>query len=210
MKKIIFLLAVLFSFTSQTAEISDFAIKDNKILYKNKELHPGCLRQISSQLNGDAVSLIVNIDFEKPNGQFVGRGCMNANQYDQNPFMRNDYFTYVYDEKNLKEILKNPKLSFDGFGYKLSKNIDDKIFVVDIREFTTGSADFLTTLVVEVVENLVFKITPDGKTVSGTVVGLKKIGEILKGTVNWNEKLNEALKMHKQFKNKSKNKSDII
>lgn len=168
------------------------------------------MRAISSQLNGDAISMVVNIDFEKPEGQFIGRGCMSANQYYQKPFMRNDYLTYADDEKNLKNILKDPLLRFDGFGYKLAKKIDDNIFAVDVREFTTGSADFLTTLVVEVIESQFFMITPEGKSVSTTIVGLKKVGEVLKGTVNWQQKLDEALRIHKNFKKKSKNKSDII
>ncbi len=198
---------LLFGLLSYASEIT---IKDNKIFYKDKELHPGCIRAISSQLNGDATSMIANIEFEKPSGQFVGRGCMSANQYYQKPFMRNDYFTYVDDEKNLKDILKDPLLRFDGFGYKLAKKINDEIFAIDVREFTAGSADFLTTIVVEVVENPFFKITPDGKSISTTVVGFKKIGEVLKGTVNWQEKLNESLKIHKNFKKKSRNKPDVI
>lgn len=171
--KLITTVVLLYGLLSQASEVT---IKDNKILYKDKELHPG---------------------------------CMSANQYNQKPFMRNDYFVYVNDEKNIKNILKDPLLRFDGFGYKLAKKIDDKIFVIDVREFTTGSADFLTTLVVEVVENQFFKITPEGKSVSTTVVGFKKIGEVLSGIVNWQEKLNEALKIHKNFK-KQPIKSDVI
>lgn len=173
-------------------------------------MHPGCLREITSALNGDAVSLIVNIEFEKPEGQFVGRGCMSANQYNQDSFVRNDYLVYVEDGQDVKAILKDPRLKFNGFGYKLSKKIDDKILAIDVREFTTGSADFLTTIVVEIVENSVFNITPEGKTTVTAVVGLKKIGEVLKGTVNWQEKLNEALKIRKNTEKKAKNKSELI
>ncbi|MES2802318.1 MAG: hypothetical protein V4654_07490 [Bdellovibrionota bacterium] len=205
--KLITAFLLLYGFLSHAADIN---IKNKKIFYKDKELHPGCIRAISSQLNGDATSMIVNIEFEKPNGQFIGRGCMTANQYYQKPFMRNDYLTYVDDEKNIKDILKDPILRFDGFGYKLAKKIDDKIFAIDIREFTTGSADFLTTVVVELVENPFFSITPEGKAVSTTVVGLKKVGEVLKGTVNWQEKLNEALKNRKTLEKKTKNKLDLI
>jgi hypothetical protein len=210
MKKIIVVCVLLFAWCSYASKISDITIKDNKILYKNKELHPGCMRAISSQLNGDAVSLVVNIEFETPDGEFIGRGCMSANQYHQKPFVKNDYLTYVEDEKNLKNVLKDPLLRFDGFGYKLAKKIDDNLFAVDVREFTTGSSDFLTTIVVEVVANDVFSISPEGKAVSTTVIGLKKIGEILKGTVNWQEKLNDALKTHRNLEKKLKNKPGVI
>lgn len=193
----------------QASGTSDISVRNNKILYKDEELHPGCLRTISSQLNGDEIALIVNIDFQTAKGQFIGRGCMSANQYFQTPFIRNDYLTYVEDEKNIKNILKDPLLRFDGFGYKLAKKIDDAVFAIDVREFTTGSSDFLTTLIVEVVENPVFSISPDGKTTSATVIGLKKIGEVLKGTVNWQEKVNEGLKIRKNFKSKPKDKSVI-
>lgn len=205
--KLIATFLLLYGFLSYA---SDITIKDKKIFYKDKELHPGCIRAISTQLNGDATSMIVNIEFEKPQGQFVGRGCMSANQYYQKSFMRNDYLAYVDNEKNIKDILKDPLLRFDGFGYKLAKQIDDKIFAIDIREFTAGSADFLTTIVIEVVENQFFNITPDGKAVSTTVIGLKKVGEVLKGTVDWQEKLNDALKMQKNFEKKTKNKWDLI
>lgn len=207
MKISIILLLLLCGFLSYGSDVS---VKDKKILYKNKEMHPGCLREITTALDGDAVSLIVNIEFEKPEGQFVGRGCMSANQYNQNLFVRNDYLVYVEDDQDIKAILKNPRLKFNGFGYKLAKKIDDKILAVDVCEFTSGSADFLTTIVVEIVENSVFNITPDGKTAETTVVGFKKIGEVLKGTVNWQEKLNEALKSRKNTEKKAKIKSDLI
>ena len=210
MKILIASFVLFFGFFSQAQEASDITIKDNKIFYKEKELHPGCLKAISSQLNGDAVSMIVNIDFGKPDGHFIGRGCMHANQYHQNPFMKSDYWTYAEDEKKLKDILKDPLLRFDGFGYKFSKRIGDKVFAIDVREFTTGSADFLSTIVVEVVENPIFLISPEGKTVSSTALGLKKIGEVLKGTVNWQEKLNEALKTREKFEKKPKKKAEII
>jgi len=198
---------LLFGLLSNASEIS---IKDNKILYKDKELHPGCIKAISSQLNGDATSMVVNIDFEKTDGQFMGRGCMKANQYYQKPFLRNDYLTYVDDEKNLKDILKDPLLRFDGFGYKLAKKNNDDVFAIDVREFTTGSADFLTTIVVEVVQNTFFIVTPEGKTASTTVVGLKKIGEVLKGTVNLQQKIDEALKERKNIEKKIKKDSELI
>ncbi len=42
---------------------SDVSIKGNKILYENKELHPGCLREITSRLNGDVVEIVENSVF---------------------------------------------------------------------------------------------------------------------------------------------------
>jgi hypothetical protein len=210
MKNLIVGLFLVLSISSYAQESSDISIKDNKIFYKGKELHPGCLKSISSQLNGDAVSMTVNIDFGKSEGHFVGRGCMNANEFHQTPFMKSDYWTYADDEKNLKDILKDPLLRFDGFGYKFSKKMSDKVFAIDVREFTTGSSDFLSTIVVEIVENPFFLISPEGKTVSSNVLGMKKIGEVLKGTVNWQEKLNEALKVREKFEKKPKKKSEII
>lgn len=211
MKIIIGLLAFFLSGLFVMAqESSDITIKDNKIFYKTKELHPGCIKAISSQLNGDAISMIVNVDFGKSEGHFVGRGCMNANQYFQTPFIRNEYWAYAEDEANLKNILKDPLLRFDGFGYKFSKQVKEKVFAIDVREFTTGSADFLSTIVVEVVENPVFLISPEGKTVSTKALGLKKVGEVLKGTVNWQEKINEALKIRQEYHKKPKKNSEVI
>ena len=191
-------------------EVSDIKIKDGKILFQGKDLHPGCFRQLSTAINGDALSMIVNIEFERPKNLFIGRGCMTANKLYRATFTKNGYLTYADDDNVLKKVTKDPLLRFDGYGYKLAKKIDDKTFAVDVRGFTTGSSDFLSTLLVRVVEHPVFLITPEGKSVSAKVIGLQKIGEILNGTVDWQEKLQDALKTWKRLDNEVKKKTETI
>jgi hypothetical protein len=210
MKQLILTFLIFSGGLARALTATDVTIREGKILFQSKVLHPGCFRELSTELNGDALTMVVNIAFEKPNGEFIGRGCMTANKYFQPAFTKNGYLAYAEDKDAVKKLSKDPLLRFDGFGYKLAKKIDDKTFAVDVREFTTGSEDFLKTVLVQVVEESVIEITPDRKSISAKVISLRKIGEILNGTVNWQEKLQDAMKTWQKMEKDVKKKGEVI
>lgn len=197
------LLGLLLAVSVKGQSRADVTTQGAQILYQGRTLHPGCFRLLSTQLNGDDTNLVVNVEIERPDKKFIGRGCMSANALSQSTFDRSEYLTYAYSKDALEKAKKDPLFRFDGFGYKLKKKIKENVYAVDIREFTAGSNDFLATLIVEVSDHTLVKVNPKGDITEGRVVSLRKLGTLLHGVVSFEQKIRELLKKQEQFRSKS-------
>ncbi|MGZ3692294.1 MAG: hypothetical protein ACXVAX_12370 [Pseudobdellovibrio sp.] len=189
--------------------LDSIEVKDGKLMYGKEQIHPGCIEMLATELNGDSLTQTVNIDFEKPDNFFIGRGCVTANRFYKKPFEYQGLWAYSADE-NVKPAKKDAPVSFNGFGYKVNKKISDKIFALDTRTITQGSADFLSTILVEVTDQVTLDVSLEKEVHAAHVISLKKIGEILKGTVNWSEKLADGLKLRDEMlKSMEKKEKDV-
>jgi hypothetical protein len=99
--------------------------------YLGKQIHPGCIYELTPQLNGDNIAATVNL------GHGEGRGCLDSNRYTDDPTLSADGFLEF-----------KPADSGIVFGYRHIREIAPGVHHLQVRVVTTGTFSSLVSLVV--------------------------------------------------------------
>ena len=91
----------------------------NKLKVGDVDVHPGCLYELMTKINGDSIIRSIALKY------FI-RGCIDSNEYSNSYESSDGWLTFKYDEVN-------------NFGYKVIKSIENKFFAIRVFESTGGS-----------------------------------------------------------------------
>ena len=104
---------------------------DDGFMYGGQPIHPGCIRELVSEVNGDHIVGSVNL------GRTPGRGCDRSNRYLPEGLAKEDgYLIYTDPGTGVR------------FGYRHRARLAPGLHHLDIREISTGSFTYVDSVVV--------------------------------------------------------------
>lgn len=106
---------------------------DEAFMYGGQPIHPGCIRELVSEFNGDNIVGSVNL------GKTPDRGCDRSNRYLREDLAKQDgYLIYTDPATGVR------------FGYRHRAVLAPGLHHLDIREISTGSFASADSIVVRV------------------------------------------------------------
>lgn len=143
--------------------VSSYANEESKLIkrfaFKGTPIHPGCVRELITELNGDDIVSSVHIT------RTFLRGCQDSNKYHQEINIKENIVSYEDKEKGIR------------FGYSLIRELDDSIFLVLTRDAVDGSmGSYSEILIIGLVNDPIYEFTDEGKWDRRLVVKIHKLG----------------------------------
>lgn len=145
---------------------SSYANEESKLIKRftleGKPIHPGCVRELITELNGDDIVSSVHIT------RTFLRGCQDSNKYHQEINIKENILSYEDKEEGVR------------FGYSLIRELKDSIFLVLARDAVDGSMGSSNEILILSLENEpIYEFTDKGKWDKRLVIKIKKLGSLL-------------------------------
>jgi len=137
-----------------------YANEESKLIkrftFDGEMIHPGCIRELITELNGDDIVSSIHIT------RTFLRGCQDSNKYHQEVNIDNNLILFKDDEGS-------------KFGYSLIRELDDSKFLIKTIEFIDGSLGrSVEILILSLEEEPIYEFTSEGKWEKKLVKKLKK------------------------------------
>jgi len=144
------LIVVSLSYANEESQLT------KRFTFDGEMIHPGCIRELITELNGDDIVSSIHIT------RTFLRGCQDSNKYHQEVSVDDNSISFT-DDEGLK------------FGYSLIRELRDSKFLIKTIEFIDDSLGrSVEILILSLEEEPIYEFTSEGKWEKKLVKKLKK------------------------------------